>query len=266
MTTAFAPAAFTAAATTAPAAQSTHSATSPQAQPAGAAPRFDMYAAIHKALRSFMMDTLFRVGRLDVQDADDTGRTLAQLDELLTFCTGHIAHENDHVHAAIDARRPAGAARTSGDHVEHLETIAALRCDVVALQTARPDDKPMLALRLYRHMSLFVADNFQHMHYEETANNAALWALYTDAELVQIHERILASITPQEHLLVARWMVPALSPLERAMVLGDMKQQTPPEALLGVLAHVRPHLDDTAWGKLARAIGVPQVPGLIHFS
>lgn len=264
MTTAFAPAAFTSAAAISTTAAA-HKAPAPHSQSA-TAPRFDMYVAIHKALRSFMTDTLFRVGRIDVQDADDTGRTLAQLDELLTFCTGHIEHENDHVHAAIDARSPAGAARTSGDHVEHLETIAALRCDAVAMQTARPEERAMLALRLYRHLSLFVADNFQHMHYEETANNAALWALYTDAELMQIHGCILASITPQEHLLVARWMVPALSPFERAMVVGGMKQQTPPEALLGVLAHVRPHLDDSAWGKLARAIGVPKAPGLTHFS
>ena len=76
------------------------------------------------------------------------------------------------------------------------------------------------ALRLYRHLALFVAENFQHMHIEETVNNAALWACYSDAELLEIHGRLLASMPPQEHLLVARWMVPALSPVERAGMLN----------------------------------------------
>ena len=33
-------------------------------------------------------------------------------------------------------------------------------------------------------LALFIADNFQHMHVEETAHNAVLWARYTDAELM----------------------------------------------------------------------------------
>ena len=64
--------------------------------------------------------------------------------------------------------------------------------------------------------------------------------------------------------VVLRWMVPAMTPAERAAMLGAMQQQVPPEAMRGVLEIVRPHLDDTAWGKLARALGVPAVPGLVE--
>ena len=60
---------------------------------------------------------------------------------------------------------------------------------------------------------------------------------------------------------MARWLVPALNPAERAGIFGAMKTQTPPEALLGVLSHVQPHLDASGWTKLARAVGVAQVPG-----
>ena len=213
-----------------------------------------MYAAIHKALRSYMMDTLFRTGRLDVGDAQEMAATLAQADELLAFCLGHLVHENDFVHTAIEARRPGGAARAADEHVEHVESIEALRAEVAALPLAPAAARPALALRLYHHLSLFVAENFEHMHFEETHNNAALWALYSDAELVAIHDRLLASIAPQEHLVVARWMLPAVSPAERAAIVGGMKQSAPPAAFQGVLAVVRPHLDDSAWLKLAAAV------------
>jgi hypothetical protein len=94
------------------------------------------------------------------------------------------------------------------------------------------------------------------MHIEETANNAALWALYSDAELHEIHARLLAVIPPAEELLVARWMIPALCPMERAAIVGHAKTAMPPEAFLGVLAHLQPHMDAPGWSKLTTAVGV----------
>jgi hypothetical protein len=227
---------------------------------APAAPRFDFYASIHKALRGMMTDTLARVGRIDLDDAEETGETLAQLEGLLDFCVDHIRHENDFLHSAIEARQPAGSARTAGDHLEHFESIAMLQAQSGALAAAPAGARATLALRLYRQLALFVAENFEHMHVEETANAATLWAHYSDAELQAIHDRLLATLAPQDHLLVARWMVPALNPTERAGMFGAMKTTTPPEALLGVLAHVQPHLDASGWRKLARAVGAVPVP------
>ena len=98
------------------------------------------------------------------------------------------------------------------------------------------------------------------MHVEETVNNAALWALYSDAGLVEIHDRLLASLHPAEHLLVARWMVPAVAPQMREILMGQAKAQMPPESFLGVVGLVRPHLDTRGWERLAGAIGVPVQP------
>jgi len=243
----------------------THDAPRTHTTAASATPeRLNLYMPIHKALRSLMTDTLGRVGRLDVFDADELQATLGQLDLLLTFCTEHVHHENDFLHTAIEARMPAGSARTAADHLGHFDSIDALRCEATALAAAGIDERMPLALRLYRHLALFVAENFQHMHIEETVNAAALWAHYTDAELHALHDRLLATLPPEAHLMVARWMIPAMSPTERAGMLNGMKQATPPEALLGVLDHVRPHLDTPGWTKLTRAIGVPQVPGLVN--
>ena len=220
--------------------------------------RCNLYVGVHRALRHFMTDTLVRVGRLDVSDASETDATLAQLDALLRACTAHIEHENDFLHTAIEARLPAGAARTSADHLEHGASIAALHDEAAALAAAGAAERSLRALRLYRHLALFVAENFQHMHVEETVNAATLWALYTDAELNEIHDRLLATLRPEEHLLMARWLVPASPPAERAALFQSMQQRTPPEAFVGVLMHVRPHLGARDWSKLARAVGVAE--------
>jgi hypothetical protein len=232
---------------------------------AATASRLDLYVGIHKAMRHFMTDTLHRLGRMDAGDSVDLARTLGQFEDLMAACMNHLHHENDFVHTAIEARAPRGSARTADDHVEHIAHIEALRAEARALAQADNAARPALALRLYRHLALFVADNFQHMNIEETQNNAALWAQYSDAELLEIHQRILASLPPAETLEVMRWMIPALSPAERAQTLGGMQAGAPAEAFAAVLDIVRPHLDDNAWNQLARALGIAQQPGLVDF-
>ena len=224
------------------------------------APRMDIYASIHKAMRSFMADTLVRIGSIDVADAADRDAALAQLELLLDLCHGHLRHENEWVHTAIEARQPAGSRRIADEHAGHVDAIGELRAEAALLRGATGSEADRIAARLYRHLALFVAENFQHMHVEETAHNALLWQHYSDAELAALHGRILANITPAEHMVVARWMIPASTPAERAAIVAGAKAQVPPEALLGMMAVVRPHIDDAGWARLAAAAGIdPQL-------
>lgn len=230
---------------------------------AAAQPRLDLYAGIHKALRACMADALVALGRADLDDPQGLAAATQRVLDLLDFCEGHVGHENDHVHRAIEARQP-GASRVAGhDHMEHLQHIDVLRAGVQALRNARPELRPVAAQAIYSQLALFVADNFQHMHVEETAHNAALWANYSDAELEAIHDALVRSIPPQEMLAIARWLVPFMNPAERLAMLQDMRGKAPPMAFEAVLDVVRPHLADREWQKLADGLGRPCVPGLV---
>jgi hypothetical protein len=226
-------------------------------------PRFDFYASIHKALRRFMCDTLLKLGALDADDAQDLQRTLGQLQALLTQLRSHVQHENDFVHTAIEARRPAGARQTANDHVEHLATIRTLEEEMQVLRALPVGERMPAAHRLYRHLSLFVAENFEHMHEEETVNNATLWSLYSDDELIAQHDRLMASIPPQELMSTMHWLAPSLNPQELAALLGDFQAKAPPEPFRHVLNLVRERIDTPSWAKLARSLGVAPVPGLV---
>ncbi len=202
-----------------------------------AAPRFDAYGPIHKALRHAMAHTLHGLGTLDVNDEQERSAALDGVDALLALMRSHLQHENDFVHTAIEARQPGGAARTAADHLQHLEAITDLEDETRALRHAPPAQCPLLAQRLYRHLAVFVGENLVHMQVEETEGNATLWALYSDEELIALHDRLVAVIPPAEMAVVARWMGAALSVPELALLLGDMRQKAPPpayEALLGI--------------------------------
>ena len=225
--------------------------------------RFDMYATIHKALRAYMADTLLAVGRMDPLDETELAGTTERVLQLLGFCGAHLKHENAFVHPAIEARAPGASDRIGHEHEEHVRDIARLADMVAALRLAAPAQRPAAALALYRALGLFVAGNFQHMHVEETAHNAVLWARYTDAELVALHDALVASIAPEEMMTVARWMVPFMNPQERAGMLAGMRAQAPAPAFAAVLDLVRPHLTAGEWLKLAQALEIEAVPGLV---
>ncbi|MRD48814.1 hemerythrin domain-containing protein [Caenimonas koreensis] len=227
-----------------------------QATPQVPAPRVDMYAGIHKALRALMSDTLLALGRMDCDDTLELADTTQRVLQLLDFCRSHLQHENDFVHTAIEARAPGASARIAHDHEDHERHIAELAAVTTALLGVPAQARAARVQHLYRELALFIAENFKHMHVEETAHNAVLWARYSDAELEAIHGALVASIPPEEMMFVLRWLVPFMNPAERAEMLKDMRLHAPAAAFEGALAVVRPHLTPREWEKLANALSL----------
>lgn len=214
-------------------------------------PRHDLYAHIHKGLRAFMTHTLLRVGRVDPHDDADVAEVQAELAALIALARGHVEHENTYVHPAIEARRPGTSRHVADDHVDHLQAL-----DSLEALSARLPGSDEAATRLYHALAAFVAENLEHMAYEETEHNAALWATYSDEELLAIEQRLLASIAPEQMALGMRWMLPHMNPAERAAMLRGMRREAPPEVFNGVLGLVQPLLGGRDWMKLHQALAL----------
>lgn len=235
------------------------------AKPQAKLQRFDMYGPIHKALRRYMGDTLTKLGTLDPQDEAERSLVLNDLDALLSLLVSHLEHENNFLHTAIGARRPGSALRTAEDHIEHLDSIASLEDESRALRNALPEKRANLAQRLYSHFAVFVGENYIHMLVEETQNQAELWALYSDAELIAIHDLLLASLPPDEMAEVVRWMAVSLNIMELNAMFVDMRQKAPAPAFEAMLDVAQRHMSAARWAALARSLGLPPVPGLITY-
>lgn len=221
---------------------------------ATASTRYDIYVNIHKAMRAFMTDTLAMVGRMDPDDGEDLAATLEQVRSLLRACLDHLDHENRFVHPAMEARRRGSSARIATDHAEHIDHIRELHRTVHAVETATGQSRATAARNLYQQLALFVADNLDHMHVEETAHNRVLWTDYSDEELQALEGAIVASIPPEETMLIMRWMLPSVSHAERVAMLAGMRANAPREAFDGMLALARSCLNPKDWGKLTRAL------------
>lgn len=235
----------------------TRQASQPQ-PPADSAPRFDIYGAIHRAWRLFMVETLGQVGRLDVDDADAMAATLDQVELLCLQLRRHVAHENEFLHPALEAAAAGSARPIADEHVSHLDTLASLEDQVQALRQVAPAQRSALARRLYRLLALFVAENFEHMEQEERVHNPLLWAHYSDAQLLALDGRIIASLDPQEMALSLQWITRALPPQDLAALLAGARPGMPAEAFDGLLGLVRQTLDAQPGPRLARTLACLQ--------
>ena len=214
------------------------------------AERHDIYARIHKGLRAFLSDTLVALGRMDPRDGCDVRDTLARLEELLAFCEGHLEAEDAYVHAAMEARRPGSAMVRIGEHVHHVRDIEELRALARELEKAPAAGR---ARALYRRFATFAAENLVHMEQEESANNAVLWALFSDDEIRAIEARIVASHAPAESMQALRWMLPSVHHGERLFLLEGLRR-APAPVLEGALGLARAHLRTTEMEKLERDV------------
>ena len=226
------------------------------AHAAGAgAGRLDPYLAIHKALRALHARMLLRLGQMDPDDDQETQAVIAELRQLVAVGEGHLRAENAFFHPAMESRAPGSTHRTTGDHLSHGAAFERLLAGCDEVQRARGAARAAAALSLYRRFALFMAEDLIHMHAEETENNAVLWATHTDGEIHGIVERIVASVPPEKHAFLVRWMLTANAPRERLTLLDGVRKGTPAEQLPQVLERLLAHLPGGERGKLVAALG-----------
>jgi hypothetical protein len=164
-----------------------------------ASARVQPYRALHKALRARLAHTQLRAAVLDAADPRDRAALVDEVERALAVCAEHLAHEDRFLHEPLRARSARAVLALHHDHLDQLDGIAALR---LLLQRVRDagDDGATLAYELSLRLSQFVADNLAHMAEEESTLTGALWAHFTDAELVALTDALHESLSRGERL------------------------------------------------------------------
>lgn len=218
--------------------------------PVPPAARHDPYRFIHKGLRAALLDTLLHLGRADPADDAELQGALQRAEELLALLLEHTRQENNVLHVAIEARRP-GATRALGEeHAAMQGTLADLREDVQHLRRTPPPSRGAQLHWLYQRFGALAAEQLAHMAREEEQLNPLLWALYSDAELLDIHERLLAASDATLLRTLVGWMTAALAPRELAGLLALVQRLAPPVEARSMLGAARRRLGPDRWSRL----------------
>ena len=193
----------------------------------------DLYYAVHKGIRLANARMLIALGQADATDEAGLMAVLGELAAHLDLSLSHLTHENDRIHAVVEARVPGGSDHQGEDHDHHLQAFAELRrmAEEVAMAGA---DRAAKLRRLYQRFALFVADDLTHMHEEETELMPLIAAHFSAAEIDGIEHSIVANIPPAKMAGFGRFMLGAASRPERIAMVTGMRQAMPVEAFDGL--------------------------------
>lgn len=214
-------------------------------------PKVDLYGPIHKALFWALSRALGNVGRASPSNAAEVGAVLAEVEQALWLVEGHIAHEDRFIHPAIEERRPGATQKLVREHADHANAMHGIRVLLGAIRSGSPETRPALFRALYLRFAEMTAETIDHMREEEEIMQPLLEELYAPAELHAIHDRLVASIPPDDMLVYLRVMLPANDVDFRVGMLSAAMAAMPAAAFAGMFAAATVHLAEEEIGALA---------------
>jgi hypothetical protein len=214
--------------------------------------RFNIYTCIHKGLRAQMTQLLAQLGQIDESDSDEVMELMNCLTRSLNFFKAHLKHENQFIHPVLTRLNGGNPPGTEQEHVHHELVIADLLKDVEVIKLLPMQLRLVPLQNLYRNYAIFVAENLEHMHIEETENSALLWQHLSDDEIIAIEQAIVGSLSPEVGMESLIIMLPNLSVGERHAMLKQFRQDAGEEAYAYLLAQIIPLLSEKALNKLGQ--------------
>lgn len=224
---------------------------------ATASSRVAPYRFIHKGLRALMFDTLTRAGALDATDPGERGQIVDEVERLLSTCADHLAHENRFFHDPLRQRAPRAVLPFHDDHLEHLHAIDGLRLRLQQLRDASGPAGAALAYDLFLRLSVFVGENLAHMAEEESTLTRALWAHFSDDEILALEGALQATLPPHEMAFYLHWMARGMNAAELAGLLAGARAQMPAPVVDALQAQVRDSLPEARWQQVAQRLATP---------
>jgi hypothetical protein len=206
----------------------------------------DLYKDIHKAVRSNLFDIVFKAGRVDF---DDSGAVLlyrAELKNTFEFLHSHASHENEFLGPVVNDVAPELNYLVGAAHDDQETVIAGLMSQFDAIDT-NSESAPVEGQAFVVALSRFIGELLIHMADEEDLIMRTLEKRVPAAELIAVHQRILASIPPSEMALVLTWMLPALNAPERLGLMQGIRATAPApafEMIRGLASNVLSSADD----------------------
>ncbi len=174
--------------------------------------RFNPFHQVHQALRALLYHASLTVQHTDFTQEAQANKTITLLEELVSFFEAHAHKEDTQVFPLIAKAAPELVAdfeaQHEKDHELGQELVDALRDCRNAVSAV---EKRLAGKKLQRALNGFTAFNLTHMNAEETLILDVLHREYTDAQLLEREQQIIASLTPAEKAFSGYWMLKGLA-------------------------------------------------------
>jgi hypothetical protein len=190
--------------------------------------RFNSFNIIHKALRAMMYDTALTLQQTYFADVAEAEGALTKVESVVHNFEQHAYHEDTFILPAIEAYEPQLVEEFEKEHVADIEIgnlLATLLNIYRSLETS--EERINCGSCISKSFRDFMVFNINHMAKEEIEINRVLWANYSDQQLLELNEKITASIPPDHKMQMAKWMLRGINKAEAITWLQSVKQTSP---------------------------------------
>lgn len=214
-------------------------------------PRMNLYGFPHKGLRNAISQLSQSAGNTNCSDQVSLSRLKLLADEVFTLLELHAHSEESVVLVALETKVPDSTADNIAEHEQLEKEIEELKQGLNAITT---DSPPNLISNFYAAVSNFHSIYLAHMAMEESKMNTLIWENFTDADLMEQHGQIMSALTPEQIMMWFKYIVPALNPFERTIIMGGFKANAPTPFFDSVLSMLSGLLQQNEHQELSMAL------------
>lgn len=204
-------------------------------------PRANIYGFPHKGLRIALSQLSMLSGNTDYSNADSLKKLKNLSVELVTLLDLHLHSEEDVVLPALEAKMPGSTSENVEEHEQLEKEVQAFDKQLTDITV---DSAPNSGAQFYEAVYNFHSKYIAHMAMEESDINPLIWANFTDEEIMAWHGQVMSTLTPDQIMLWFKYIVPALNPFERGMIMGGFKENAPAEFLDKVLDMLKEYMSE----------------------
>jgi Hemerythrin HHE cation binding domain len=181
--------------------------------------RLDLYRNVHKGIRVMLFDLVRKSGRTNFRDRDAVARLTADVRDIFELLESHAHTEDTFVMPLLRKHAPELATAFDAEHEDQEARLPGLLAALERIDSSAPAAERQGHLFCVQ-LSRIAGELLTHMADEELEINTALWRAMSDAELLEVEHRLVASIPPEKMGRYLTWMLPSMNHTERVKFLG----------------------------------------------
>lgn len=197
--------------------------------------RIDFYGNYHKALRRALFEFSARTGLLDYDDDAALAGLSTEFEQIAQTLREHSVHEDEYMHPLLARYAPEVLKKMDVQHATLDPALDTLAEQLRAVASAA--DRPAAGMAFYAAINRYIGAYLEHLADEEDIANPILWERCPHDELAQAVARFRGSFALDQVATSFEFMLPALSPPERADLYKSVRDNAPRpvfDTLLGV--------------------------------
>jgi hypothetical protein len=200
------------------------------------------YGFPHKGLRLALSRLTVVSGNTDYSDEASLNALKTLANEIIEILHLHAVAEESVILPALEERVPGSTASNVEEHKVLEEEISEFSKQLEGITVT---SEPASGAQFYESVSRFFANYINHMAMEENDMNPLIWENFSDEEIMSWQGRIMSTLTPAQISIFFKYMVPALNPFERNIMLGGFKAKAPAAFFDSIIVMLKEHMTES---------------------